>query len=86
MPRKSRRSKRRIDPFTEAEAWACAFHCQHDFFGDLAEFGLTDDKAVLEAMPDAWARLGGLFLHRAMGAGFNGEPFALTEYGEPPCR
>ena len=86
MPVKRRSAKRRLDPLTEATAWACAFHCRYDFFSDLAEYGLHDDAAVLDAMPEAWARLGRIFLNRDLGAGYNGEPFALTEYGEPPCR
>ena len=86
MPTKRRRPKRRVDALSEATAWATAFHCRHDFFGDLAEFGLHDDAAVLDAMPAAWARLGGIFLNRDLGAGFNGEPFAHLEFGEPECR
>ena len=86
MPAKRRLSKRRLDPVAEATAWACAFHCRHDFFSDLAEFGLHDDAAVLEAMPEAWRRLGRIFLNRDLGAGFHGEPFARREFGEPGCR
>jgi hypothetical protein len=86
MPVKRRASKRRVDPMAEAWAWATAFHCKHDFFGDLAEFGLTEDKAILAAMPDAWRRLGGLFISHNLGDGFGGEAWALREFGEPPCR
>ena len=85
MPVKRRGSKRRLDPIAEARAWACAFQSQFDFFGDLEEFGLTDDRAVLEAMPDAWRRLGRVVLHNGM-ADDNGKPWALEQFGEPPCR
>ena len=91
MPVKRRRGKRKLDPVTEAQAWACAFHCGHDFFGDLAEYGFPqgpgDDRAIQAAMPEAWGRLGRIFLDRGMGDDFNGEPWALEQFGEPEtCR
>lgn len=91
MPRKQRRSKRRLDPVAEAEAWACAFATGHDFHGDLEPFGFpwggAEADAMRAAMPAAWARLGRLYLDYDMGRGFaphdRGEPYALMQFGEP---
>lgn len=86
MPVRRRSSKRRADPIAEAEAWACAFHCQFDFFGDLKEIGLADQAAVDAAMPEAWSRVGRIFLDRGLGDGFNqveGTPYVLHKFGKP---
>lgn len=88
MPVKRRAEKRRTDPIAEAGAWAEIFDAGYDFFGTLAESGVDLDeygRAETEAVRDAWARLGRLFLdsrlpdpHRV--------PWAQQQFGDPPCR
>lgn len=86
MPVRRRRARRRASPETEAEAWALAFASGHDFLGTLEDFGLAGDEAVREAMPDAWARLGRLYLDRHHDPVI-GTPWAQEAYGEPEqCR
>ena len=86
MPVKRRKSKRRMSPIAEAEAWAMAFRSGHDFLCDLDTFGLETDKQVTAAMPEAWARLGRIFIDHGLGEESNGPPFALEQFGEPPCQ
>ncbi len=88
MPVKRRISKRRVSPDVEVEAWATLFATGHDFFCDLKEWGFVRESfapgtAARAAAPEAWARLGRIFLDRRMGDGFNGEPWALKQFGEP---
>ena len=86
MPVKRKRSKRRVDPVAEAEAWATAFASGHDFFNDLAPFGI-EGAAIREAMPEAWSRLGKIYIDRNLGAGFAphdaGELYALVTFWRP---
>ncbi len=88
MPRRHRQAKRRVAPEAEAEAWATLFATGYDFFGALKEWGFERElfapgTAARAAAPEAWARLGRIFLDRRMGDGFNGEPWALKQFGEP---
>lgn len=85
MPVKRRTAKRRMDPGAEVKAWAAAFQGHFTHFGELEDMGVeTDaygrpDRAEAE---DAWRRLGTLFLAEHRDAAL-GEPWALTEFGEP---
>ncbi len=83
MPVKRRISKRRVSPDAEVEAWATAFATGWDFFGDLKPFGLETYDQIREAAPEAWKRLGRIFLDRRMGDDFNGPNWALEQIGEP---
>jgi len=79
-------SKRRLDPVAEAELWATLFATGWDFFGDLKDLGIHDDEAARAALPEAWARLGRIFLDRDMGAGFNCGTIGssvVRKFGEP---
>lgn len=89
MPQNRRRTKRRADPVSEVEAWAATFAGGWDVFGDLRPFGLGTPAAIREAAPDAWRRLGRLYIDRDLGADFNsgtGGSWALTKFGQPPCQ
>lgn len=100
MPVKHRRSKRRADPVAEAQAWACMFACGYDFFGDASDWaGLREPvhsppearpeaaRAWLDAVRDAWRRVGRIYMDHRMGDAFGGPGWALTELGEPEkCR
>ena len=85
MPAKRRTAKRRLDPTAELKAWSGAFQSHWTYFGELEEIGVeTDpygrpDRATAE---EAWHRLGARFLAE-MRDPVLGEPWALTEFGEP---
>jgi len=88
MPRRQRQAKRRASPEAELEAWATLFATGHDFFSDLKEWGFVRESfapgtAARAAAPEAWKRLGRIFLDRGLGDAFNGEPWALKQFGEP---
>lgn len=81
MPVKRRANKRRIDPAVELEAWGPFFESGlPGFAGDLEELGHHDQEAMRAAAPDAWSRLGRLFLDRRERAD---QPWALREFGAP---
>ena len=99
MPVKRRNPKHRITPEAEMEAWSMMFECGHDWFGDLEPFGFGGrdyDEEARDAAPQAWARLGELFLERREPTPFDTrpvpphlvgvvskKPWALYEFGEP---
>ncbi|MEP7241746.1 MAG: hypothetical protein ABI697_12740 [Devosia sp.] len=97
MPVKRRAGKRRVDPQAEIMAWSGLFRCGYDFFGELEPWGFggradpTDTEARMAA-PTVWARLGPSFMDwfdegrrgsLPHATGDNGEPWALTEFGDP---
>ena len=85
MPVKRRATKRRLDPVSEAESWACYFHCGFDLLCALHwDLGLDSREAIEAAAPDAWARLGRIYIDHGLGDGFDShEPWALQQFGEP---
>ncbi len=88
MPRRQRQAKRRVSPEAEVEAWATLFATGHDFFSDLKEWGFEIElfdpgTAARAAAPEAWKRLGRMFIDRGLGDAFNGETWALRQFGEP---
>lgn len=98
MPVKLRRSKRRIDPRAELEAWSGLFDCGYDYFDELDGWGdwpSTDsaDQTKRDAAREAWQRLGGEYMAKVRErrltaprpAGWpEKEPWAFIEFGEPP--
>ena len=84
MPVKRRRPKRRADPETEMMLWAELFETgQEGFAGDLEELGFHSILQARAAAPDAWARLGGLFLATQHP---EGPVWALEQFGAPQCQ
>lgn len=83
MPVKRRAAKRRVHHAAELAAWSGVFECEYDFFGDLEDFGISGDKAVREAAPEAWQRLGAEFMAGWKPTQVRETPWALEEFGEP---
>ena len=98
MPRKLRTPKHRYDAKAELEAFTMVFTCGHDYF---SETGLIEPVHVsMEERPavekewracvrGAWRRLGARFLETWKPEGpppHRQEPWALEQFGEPPCR
>ena len=99
MPRKLRAPKQRYDVEAELEAFSMVFICGHDFFNEtgLVEpvhvWPLEDrppaEKAWRAGVKAAWQRLGKRFLETWEPEGpppHRQTPWALIEFGEPPCR
>jgi hypothetical protein len=82
MPRKTRRPKLRVGDEAELRAWQMAFKCGHDYLSSLKVYGLTTEPEVLEAMPDAWRRLGAEFMGWWDSRPRSHEPYAFLEFGE----
>ena len=98
MPRKLRAPKERYDAEAELSRFAMVFECGADYFG---ETGLIEpvhvwpmenrpavEKVWRAAVRDAWQRVGWRFMetwdpepppHRQT-------PWALEQFGEPPCQ
>jgi hypothetical protein len=85
MPVKRRNVKRRFDPTAELSAWATAFECEFDFFGDLDDIGI-DDSEVGRAMPEAWRRLGVAFMAQWQPTPARSLPWAFEQFGDPACQ
>jgi hypothetical protein len=85
MPVKRRVSKRRLSPEDEMKAWSELFDVGYDFFQDLELLGLSEREARAAA-PEAWRRLGHLFLDQWKPTDARAVPWALEEFGEPRCR
>ncbi len=91
MPVRRRKGKRlaRID---EHAAWSDVFECQYDFFGELPSIGVKTDQYDLpdpKVAAEAWQRLGAAFMAEWRSRPHHpdeSEPWALTTFGEPPCR
>ncbi|PAQ01560.1 hypothetical protein LRP31_18800 [Mesorhizobium mediterraneum] len=83
MPVKRRVAKRRQDSTAELDAWSETFTSGFDFFGDLAPFGLVDDRNIQAAAKEAWTRLGVAFLGDWRPTDVRETPWALQEFGEP---
>jgi hypothetical protein len=86
MPVKRRTAKRRVDPETEMMIWSSVFGSGRDFFGELPSLGVSAGPGGVvdrEAAREAWHRLGAAYMDDPI----NGcDPWALREFGEPPCR
>ncbi|OWK20747.1 hypothetical protein AJ88_26235 [Mesorhizobium amorphae CCBAU 01583] len=54
--------RRQIGSGAEYQAWSETFTSGYDFFGDLAPFGLVDDRDIQAAAKEAWKRFGTRFL------------------------
>ena len=92
MPVRKRRSKRRVDPLAEAQAWSCYFATGWDFFEEAGELtGMIEpvhvwppegrpeaEREWLATARDAWRRLGRLYLDNDLGRGL-----ASHDRGEP---
>jgi hypothetical protein len=89
MPVKSRRAKRRLDPAAELEAWAMTFETGRDYFNDLVPFcfphGSAGEDEVYAAAPEAWRRLGAMFMAIWEPTAHRPLPWALEEFGDPRC-
>lgn len=100
MPVRRRKSKRRVNPATEAEAWACVFQTGHDFFGEAADLcGVPEPGSVwppearaeaqgpwTAAARAAWGRVGRLYLD-TLHDPVTRTAWALEQFGEPEqCR
>lgn len=88
MPEKRRTRKGRTDKRTEAEAWGCIFEVGYDFFGDLPRMGITLDRhgmAFEGETRDAWHRLGRIWLATRDPILADRPPWAVEQFGEPPC-
>jgi hypothetical protein len=99
MPRKLRAPKQRYDAKAELESFRMVFTCGHDFF---SETGLVEpvhawppeerpavEKVWRAGVKDAWHRLGRRFLETWEPEGpppHRQTPWALEQFGEPPCR
>ena len=100
MPVKRRKPKQRQTTEAEMEAWSVMFEGGHDWFGSLEPFGFTrndSDEEARAAAPEAWKRLGAMFLEEReprpsdttpVPAHLVGvvsmHPWALYEFGKPP--
>ena len=97
MPRKLRAAKERYDAEAEVERWSMMFECGADYF---RESGVTlpldiwppedrppFERALREAARAAWQRVGARFLERRDGANeWRDTPWALEQFGDPPCQ
>ena len=83
MPVKRRRTKRRLDPRAELEAWADYFDLGIAFTCSWEDVGLSSEAEMREAAPAAWGRVGRAFLDGGMSWNNSGIPWALEEFGEP---
>jgi hypothetical protein len=85
MPVKRRavKGRRRMSEAEELAAWDTLFRDGFDFFG---ETGLPNDAAAREAACEVWPRLGTAFLTAYEANPGVSPPWALLEFGEPPCR
>jgi hypothetical protein len=79
-----RRSKRRMAPLHEAELWRCFFKTGSDLLCELRWAIFESDASIRAAEPDAWKRLGRIYLDNGLGDDLNGDhEWALAEFGEP---
>jgi hypothetical protein len=89
MPVKRRQTKRRLGDAGEVQAWSELFACGYDFFGDLEPFGFPGrdaDRAARAAAPEAWKRLGKVYMETvwaARGPGQPDTPWAVEQFGDP---
>ena len=88
MPRSLRRTKRRVDAYSGAEAWSDYFQFGFAMFDDFAvETGVAVDSAnhVPEATAwAAWQAFGPAFIALNGRETERGEPhWALKQFGEP---
>lgn len=93
MPVKRRKAKRRTTLLAEARAWGDVFQTKFDYFGALAELGIThpadvwppearDWPAFHVTAEAAWHRLGEIFME-TRGEASTATPWALEQFGEP---
>ncbi|WP_192177670.1 hypothetical protein [Mesorhizobium amorphae] len=75
--------RRQIGSEAEYQAWSETFTSGYDFFGDLAPFGLVDDRDIQAAAKEAWTRLGARFLKSWQPTDIRETPWALDEFGAP---
>lgn len=89
MPVKRRVPKRRASVEAEIAAWAETFETGFDFFGDLEPFGFpagSDSiRSIWKAAPEAWQRLGAVFLASWQPTAARSTPWAQEQFGEPQC-
>jgi len=69
---------------TTMAPWKMVFTCGYDYFGDLDEFGLTDDLQKQAKARIAWAHFGARFM-RYWDAKAQGReaPWAFEQFGAP---
>jgi hypothetical protein len=80
MPVKRRTPKRRASIEAEVKAWSDMFETGHDFFDELADFGVDDPRASAES---AWARLGPMFMRDWKPSAAVAVPWAYEKFGAP---
>ena len=79
-----RRAARQASPARELAGWKMKFQTGYDYFGDLPDLGLSEEKLTRAQIRDAWQRLGAAFL-----AGWEPNPkaprppWALEQFGPP---
>jgi hypothetical protein len=79
-------AKRRVDPAIELQDWENWFEWGREgFAGELWDYGLRTTEDTLAAMPEAWPRLGAMFLDQRK-PNFRPVPYALEHFGDPRCR
>jgi hypothetical protein len=83
MPVKRRIRKLRITPEAELQAWKVMFETGADYFHELRDFGLADDKAARRAAPKAWKRLGRDYMRTWQPDPTRQVPWALLKFGNP---
>ena len=85
MPVKLRRNKRHTSVAAQVQAWSMLFESGHDFF-DALGFGHANEASAQAAAPEAWRRLGAEFMAARQPSAARELPWALEEFGSPPCR
>ena len=87
MPVKRRTAKRRMTPAAELAEWHSWFECGVAFDGELDPLGFRTHEQMEAAAPEAWGRLGELFMAAWEPTDVRQTPWALEQFGEPKtCR
>src|SRR4051812_18961260 len=99
MSVKRRFAKRRLDPVADFGAWRSILECGHDFFDDLTPFGLVEPACVwppearpeatrlfMDAAKKAWHRHGAMLMEDWRPDSVRQIPWAMEQFGAPPCR
>ena len=84
MPVKLRKAKRHTSVAAEVERWSMLFETSFDYF-DALGFGHANEASARDAAPEAWQRLGAQFLANRSENAAREIPWALEQFGSPPC-
>jgi hypothetical protein len=86
MPAKRRLAKRKISELDEAKLWSQLFTHGYDFFNNYPNLGFPHEYAMNLAAPEAWRRLGELYLAEILPTLDRPPalmPWALSTFGRP---